>query len=264
MSQSVKVAVDGCTLAARVDGDAGKPWIVLSNSLGADMSAWDGQMEMLTRRYRVLRYDTRGHGGSELSRTPVGFAEMAADVVALMDHFAIARAVFLGVSLGGMTGLAVALDHPGRLAQLVCCAARADAPPDYVRNWNERIAAVKAGGMAAVVDALVARWLSAAIRDARPDLAAAIAAMVRKTPPAAYIACAEALKTLDFLKRLPDMRVPTLYVAGETDPSAPPTVMKQMADATPGASFRLVAGAAHLINCDSPAGFAEAIAEIVG
>jgi 3-oxoadipate enol-lactonase len=261
MDGQVKVPVPQCSLAARVDGPTDKPWLVLSNSLGADNSMWDAQMPALTARYRVLRYDVRGHGASELSTSPIRMDTLVADVVALMNYFDIGRTAFLGLSLGGMTGLGVALDHPQRLTHLICCAARADAPPDYVRTWCERITAIKTGGIDAVAPGILDRWLSPATRTSRPDVEAAISAMIRRTPAAGYIGCAEALKSLDYLGRLASMTVPTLYVAGEGDVSAPPSAMRRMADRTPGAQMRVVTGAAHLINCDNPTGFARAIGD---
>ena len=143
MDARMKVDVPGCTLSARLDGPKDKPWMVLSNSLGADLSMWDPQMPALTARHRVLRYDGRGHGESALSTSPIRMDTLVADVIALLDRLGIERVEFLGLSLGGMTGLGLALNHPQRLTRLICCAARADAPPDYVHTWDERIAAIK-------------------------------------------------------------------------------------------------------------------------
>ncbi len=127
---NARVAARGASLFTRVDGAerSDAPWIVLSNSLAADHTMWDPQIPALTARYRVLRYDTRGHGASDAPEGPYDFDMLVADVIAVMDHHGVERATFMGLSLGGMTGLGLALAHPQRLSRLVCCDARADAP----------------------------------------------------------------------------------------------------------------------------------------
>jgi len=130
------------------------------------------QMKTLVKHYRVLRYDTRGHGQSDVPAAPYSFDDLVGDAVALLDHYQIERATFMGLSLGGMTGLGIALAHPGRLEALVCCDARADAPPQFVQGWNERINAVRGGGLASILPATVERWLSAAFRATHPDVVA--------------------------------------------------------------------------------------------
>ncbi|HEV7873673.1 MAG TPA: alpha/beta fold hydrolase, partial [Enterovirga sp.] len=122
------VEIAGGRLFTRVDGEDVRPWLVLSNSLAADHTMWDPQIPLLTKRYRVLRYDTRGHGRSDAPPAPYSFDDLVGDVRAVMDHYRVERAAYMGLSLGGMTGLGLALAHPDRLSALVCCDARADNP----------------------------------------------------------------------------------------------------------------------------------------
>lgn len=256
---SGRVEVNGTILNTRIDGEEGAPWIVLSNSLAATLDMWQPQVDLLARRYRVLRYDTRGHGGSDAPAGDYSFADLVGDVIGLMDRFGIERAAYMGLSLGGMTGLGLALAHPERVERLVCCDARADAPPPFIASWDDRVAAIRAGGMAAIAEPTLERWFSGRFRTDRPAEVAHARRMILSTDVEGYAGCAAALKRLDYLQHLPGMTVPTLFVVGEEDSGAPPPVMQAMAAATPGSAFRSVAGAAHIANMDNPTGFAEAI-----
>ncbi len=256
---NVKIAVNGTGLNTRVDGPEAADWIILSNSLAADLTMWDPQISFLTRTYRVLRYDTRGHGLSDAPEGPYSFDELVADIAGLMDHFGIERAAFMGLSLGGMSGLGLALSHPDRVGKLICCDARADAPPAFVDSWDQRTAAIRKGGMEAVVSGSLERWLTEGFRTSDPATAERCAAMIRNTDPDGYIACAAALKRLDYLKDLHMLDLPVLYVVGDEDSGAPPAVMKDMAEKTPNSRLAIVENAAHIANLDNPSGFNTAI-----
>ncbi len=254
---------DGFALATYVFGAADAPWLTLSNSLGASARMWQPQLPWLARHFRILAYDTRGHGASDAPEGPYGFDDLVGDVVALLDHFGIARTSYIGLSLGGMTGLGLALDHPGRVENLVCCDARADAPGAVAQMWDDRIAAVDRGGMAAIVDSTFDRWfVPSSLNDA--DLMAGMRSMFLATSPAGYKGCAAALKRLAFLERLGGMRVPTLYVGGTKDGSAAPAVMGEMAERTPGGRYIEIPDAAHISNVDNPAAFNRAVAAFLG
>ena len=254
----------GVTLNARVDGEEGRPWIVLSNSLGATLSMWEPQMPLLTKGYRVLRYDTRGHGGSDAPPGPYGFDDFTGDVLGLMDAHGIDRAAFMGLSMGGMTGLGLALDHANRMERVVCADGRADAPEPFRAMWDQRIAKVEEGGLEAIADGTLASWLSEGWREANPGETARIRRMVTSNDPDGYIACCRGLKTLDYLRRLGDVAVPVLYVGGSEDKGASPETMRAMAAATPGGEYREIAGAAHVANLNAPEAFDAAIAEFLG
>ncbi len=255
-----RVDLGGYALNTRIDGPEGAEWIVLSNSLGADLTMWDDQVALLAARYRVLRYDTRGHGASDTVAGPCSFAELTGDVLALMDHFGIEQAAFMGLSMGGMTGLDLAIRHSDRLSRVVCADARADAPAAFQANWDDRIAKVEAGGLAAIVDGTLAGWLTDVWRKAHPDRLAAIRDMVLANDPQGYIACCHALKGLDLLRHLGHARVPVLYVGGSQDVGAAPAVMQAMADATPSGKYVSIPDAAHVANINAPAAFNAAIA----
>jgi 3-oxoadipate enol-lactonase len=253
----IEVAVRGARLSARVDGAEGKPWLLLGNSLAADLTMWDDQIGLTTRTHRVVRYDTRGHGQSEASTGPYDFPLLVEDMLAVLDAVGAARSDILGLSLGGMTALGLALAHPGRVGRMLVCDARADAPPPFVQGWDDRIAVVRDKGTGALVEGTLARWFTPAAPQTARDRAAA---MIRTTADAGYLGCAAALKTLDYLRHLPGMTVPVLYLVGAEDMGAPPAAMAAMAEATPGGRLITLPGLAHVPNMEDPAAFNAAIA----
>ncbi|MEM9230616.1 MAG: 3-oxoadipate enol-lactonase [Pseudomonadota bacterium] len=258
-----RVELPGVVLNTAVDGPDGAPWIVLSNSLGASLAMWDPQMALLTRTYRVLRYDTRGHGQSDAPPGPYSFDALIGDVLALMDHYRIEQAHFMGLSMGGMTGLGLALTDPGRFRGVICADGRADAPPPFRAMWDDRIAKVSQGGLEAIVEGTLASWLTDDWRMANPGPTEAIRKMVLSNAPDGYIACCEALKTLDYLKDLSHVSCPVLYIGGALDKGAPPEVMQAMAAATPGATYVQIAAAAHVANINAPEAFNAALARML-
>ncbi len=266
MSTVTMVDCGGFKLATCVDGlsDASAPWLVLSNSLGASMMMWEPQLAVLGRKYRILRYDTRGHGASEAPQGTYDFGGLTHDVLALMDHYHIGKASFMGLSLGGMTGLGLAIHHSSRFDKIVCCDARADNPPPFVQSWDDRKAAVDAGGLQSIVNGTMERWFVESWRKAHPDRLQHFVDAFLATSLEGYKACADALKTLDYLKDLGSVSLPVLYVVGAEDLGAPPQVMRAMAMATPGSAYIEVPHGAHLPNVDNSADFNTAIAGFLG
>ncbi len=254
------VETNGTQLWTQVDGPDDGQWLVLSNSLAATHAMWDPQMDLLTGKYRVLRYDSRGHGASAAPPAPYSFDDLIGDVIGLLDHFGIAHCSFMGLSMGGMTGLGLALQHSERIDRLVCCDARADAPPPFVQSWVDRIAVVREKGTAALVDGTLDRWFNAAFRDSAPKAVIKAGAMISGTSDEGYVGCAEAIRRLDYLRLLPTLTVPTLYVVGKQDMGAPAEAMTAMAEATPGGLYAEIDPAAHIANWENPEAFNAAIA----
>ena len=245
----------GVVLNTRVDGDGAKPWIVLSNSLGANLTMWDEQIAFLSETHRILRYDTRGHGGSDAPPGPYTFDDLVADVLGVMEAHGIEQADFMGLSMGGMTGLGLALAHPDRFRRIVCADGRADAPQGFRDMWDQRIAAVDTGGLAAIVEGTLASWLTEDWRAAHPARVAEVRDMVLGNDPEGYINCCLALKGLDYLRHLGGVSIPVLFIGGSEDKGAAPEVMQAMADATPGGTYVMVPGAAHVANINAPEAF---------
>lgn len=254
----ISVAAKGARLSAQVDGAEGKPLLLLSNSLAADLTMWDDQIPLFTQTHRVVRYDTRGHGQSDAPDGAYDFPMLVADMLAVLDAVGAAKADICGLSLGGMTALGLGLDHPERVGRMLVCDARADAPEPFVTGWDDRIAVVQGKGTAGLVDGTLARWFTPNAPQGPRDRAAA---MIRTTPAAGYIGCARALQTLDYLRHLGDLTVPTLYLVGEEDMGAPPAAMEAMAKATPGGRLIRLPGVAHVPNMENPAAFNAAVAD---
>lgn len=269
MSAAQLVHVDGLAIEARVDGPDGagagaKPWIVLSNGLGTTFGMWDLQIETLTRTHRVLRTNMRGHGRTDAPAGPYAMTDLMADLLGVMDHFEIARADMLGLSLGGVLALNLGLDHPERVGRILCCDARADAAPAFLDSWDTRIAAVAAQGMEPVVAGTVERWLTSTFRAAHPAETAATAAMLRATDPVGYMGCARALQTHGVMARLGAMTPHVLYVVGSEDAGAPPDIMRAMAAATRHADFIEIPAAAHVPPIDAAEAFNALLVSALG
>jgi 3-oxoadipate enol-lactonase len=243
-------------LSIRLDGESGRPWLLVSNSLGTDLHMWDDQVALLTRTHRVIRYDTRGHGQSSAPEGPYSFDLLVADMVAVLDHVGAAKADVMGLSLGGMTALGLGLQHPDRVGRMIVCDARADNPPPFVASWDDRIAAIASGGMAAIAEGTLARWFTG---DCAPEVRERAREMILATSVTGYTGCARALQGLNYLKDLPQMKPPVLYLVGAEDMGAPKEAMAAMAEATPRAEFVVLPGLAHVPNMEDPETFAAAV-----
>lgn len=260
----MKSTSDTFTLNARIEGPADAPWLILSHGVATNLSMWDGVVPALSRHYRVLRYDTRGHGSSPATPGDYTLGQLAGDVIALMDAQKIDSAHFCGLSLGGMTGLGLALDHADRFRSIVVADARAAAVPAYREAWAQRAAAARAGGIETLVEPSVSRWFPDAFRASHPDEIARVEAMVRATSVDGYCGCAAALAGLDYESRLGDIRLPVLYLVGAEDQGAPPAVMRAMQQATPQSRYVEIPNAGHLSAVDQPDAFARAVLDFVG
>lgn len=254
---------DGTLLNTRLDGPEGAPWLVMSNSLGSNLSMWDGQIDLLTAKYRVLRYDHRGHGASDVPPGPYTFDRLTADVIDLMDHHGIETADFIGLSMGAMTGMGLAIHHAPRFGRMVLADGRADAPEMFKAMWDQRIAVVSEYGTEGVADGTLEMWLSADWRAENPEATRAVRDMIAATDPNGYIACCQGLKTLNYLKDLGSVGNPVLYICGANDKGAPPEVMRAMAKATPGAAYVEIPNAGHVPNINRPQAFNAAIADFL-
>jgi 3-oxoadipate enol-lactonase len=234
-----------------ISGPADAPPLLLLNSLGSDLSMWDGQIGVLSQRFRVIRCDTRGHGRSPVPPGPYTVDDLGADVLALLDSLGVERAHVAGVSLGGLLGLWLATHAATRVDSLalVCTAANFPTP----QTWAERARLVRAGGAEAVADAVVARWFTADFAAREPARVAAARAMIAATPAEGYAACCEVLAAADMRPFLGAVRAPTIVVSGAEDPASPPERGEELAALIRGASFVEVPDAAHLAPLERPA-----------
>ena len=256
------VAVGGLGLRCRVDGQAGAPWLVFSNSLMTDLTLWDAQVHALAGRFRILRYDQRGHGGSAVPPADCTFDALADDLAGLLDHFGVATATVVGVSMGGVTALALAARHPGRVARVAACDCQPASTPAGGAAWDERIAMAQAGGMAALVEPTVARWFRPETIQQDPPALRQVRVGIGATPLNGFIRAARALQHYDLRAALPALRCPAAFIAGAEDGMLP-AVMRATADSCPHATFTAIPDAGHLPNVEQPAPFNAALSALL-
>ncbi|MCZ4536489.1 3-oxoadipate enol-lactonase [Gordonia terrae] len=231
---------------AVVTGRADGPAVVLSNSLGSTHRMWDSQVAALEERFRLVRYDTRGHGDSPVPPGPYSIDELADDVIALLDRFDIERAHLVGLSLGGMTMMRVAARNPERVDRLALLCTAAYLPP--AQGWTDRAALVRADGTSAVAAAVVQRWFTPGYLAANTEARQQFEAMVAATPAEGYAACCEAIAAMDQRSDLSSIIAPTLAIAGAGDPATPPDLLRDIIDAVPNGRLLVVPDSAHLAN----------------
>jgi 3-oxoadipate enol-lactonase len=241
------------------EGPRDAPPLVLAGSLGSTLEMWRPQLPALTGRFRVVRIDHRGHGGSPVPDGPYAVADLAGDVLALLDELGLGRVAWCGLSLGGMVGMHLASQAPDRIASLTLCCTSAHFPDPT--GWRERIAAVRAGGTAPIADAVVRRWFTPGWAAAHPDVVAEATDMVATTPDAGYLAGCQAIEVWDHRPRLAAIDVPTLVLAGSGDLATPVEPhARTLVDAIPGARLEVL-DAAHLATVERAAEATPLIAE---
>ena len=239
-------------LNVEVTGSLDLPKIIFSNSLGSDLRMWNPQVEAMKDKYCIIRYDKRGHGNSSPAQGPYSFDMLENDVIKIMDNLEVEKANFVGLSMGGMTSLGLALKHQNRFDKFVCCAARADMPPPMQDGWNQRIAVVKESDTAGVVNGSLERWYSEKFTNdpANTDIINLSKDMITNTSKEGYIGSCEAIKKLDYLKELSTINREILYISGEIDMGAPAMAMEEMHHLTPNSKYECISGAAHILNIE--------------
>jgi len=234
----------------RLDGPVGAPVLMLSNSLGTAVGMWDDHLPALADHFWVLRYDQRGHGRTPAPPGPYTIAELGRDALELLDQLGLERVSFCGTSLGGMTGMWLAINAPERIDRLGLCCTSAHLPPREM--WTERAATVRADGVEAVADAQLERWFTPAFAERRPEAVERARRVLLETPPEGYAGCCEAIATHDLRHELGSIRAPTLVLAADDDPATPPDHGRLIADAIDGARFVVLERARHLAVVEVP------------
>src|SRR5436190_17512015 len=250
------IDADGCLLNVSVEGRDGGPTLMLSNSLGSTMAMWEPQMRALGQVFRVVRYDHRGHGKSGVPPGPYSIERLGRDVLAILDDLNIAKTHWCGLSMGGMVGQWVAASAPDRFGKIVLANTACHYPDPT--NWLNRIRAVKEGGMPGIADTVIAAWLTADFREREPQVTANLKAMLLASPVEGYLACCEALSTLDQRELLPGIKSPTLVIAGRHDVATPIAAGEYIRSQIPGASMTIL-DAAHISNVEQPHTFTDAV-----
>jgi 3-oxoadipate enol-lactonase len=229
-------------------GPPGAPVVVLSHSLGSDLSMWAPQLAALEGSFHVLRYDGRGHGQTTVRREPCTIAELGGDVLRLLDALALERVHFCGLSIGGLIGMWLGVHAPKRIASLVL--SNTAARIGTAETWNARIEAVRKDGMAAIAPTVVGRWFTPAFRERSPAVVAAALRTLAATPAEGYVACCAAIRDADASGDLGTIRAPTLVVAGSSDPATTPADGRLLAEGIAGAKY-VELPASHLSNLEA-------------
>jgi 3-oxoadipate enol-lactonase len=254
------ITVDDASIHYRFDGPDTAPVLVLSNSLGTELGMWDGQVAAFTSRFRLLRYDGRGHGRSASPPGPYTIERLGRDVVGLLDRLGLERVSFCGLSKGGMVGQWLGVNAGARLDRLIL--ANTSACTGAAEIWSQRIATVLAEGMRPIVPALIDRWFTKLFQERSPDVVARIAAMLLATDPAGYAACCAAVRDMDQRATIGSIRTRTLVIAGRHDLATPPDHSRLIAERVPAAGL-VELDAAHLSNIEAEAAFSMAALEFL-
>ena len=240
-----------------LEGQSGSPALVFSNSLGANYSMWDSQAHEFRKKFRILRYDTRGHGHSSSTPGPYSIEQLAKEVVAMLDALDLDRVHFCGLSMGGMIGMWLSLNAPERLNKLVLC--NTGAQIGTIDAWNARIDAVRKNGMKSIAPAVIERWFTPAFREKSPAIVSSTQKMIEEASPDGYAACCAAIRDCDYREQVAAIRTPTLVISGAHDPATPPADGRFLAQQIPGARY-VQLNAAHLSNIEDLGHFNQELA----
>src|SRR5580658_3034886 len=257
----MKIKANNITINYQVDGPEGAPWIVLSNSLATSTAMWDEQAAALKDTFRVLRYDQRGHGGTDAPAGRYTYDTLLADAMALLDALSIKKAHFGGLSMGGATALGLAERHPDRFDRIMVFDSPCQSTPQSSQQWEERIEVAQKQGIEALVEPTVARWVPPDIVAKNPPHVDKIRAMIRATPVNGFIGCAAALADHDYASAVTTVKNPVLFLGGEKDAATAP--MRKLNEKLPGSKFVALEGAGHISNMDRPAEFTKAIRDFL-
>ena len=242
-----------------LSGKKGAPVVVLSHSLACSLVMWNPQMDDLSPHFQVLRYDMRGHGHSDVTPGPYTIELLAEDVIGLLDALSIDRVHFVGLSVGGMIGQSLALNHPKRLRSLALCDTASAVPQEAQPIWQERIERTRAKGMESQVNETMERWFTPAFLKQNPPMVGLIRKQILATPVAGYLGCAEAIRKLNYLNRLSEMKLPTLIMVGEDDPGTPVSASRAIHERIPDSKLVILPSARHLSNVEQAEAFNAAL-----
>jgi len=253
----MKISANGISVNYTFDGPANAPVVTMSHSLATDLGMWDPTMPALTSRFRVLRYETRGHGQTEAPRGAYTLDQLADDALALLRALNIQRTHWVGLSMGGMIGQDV-------LLSLSLCDTSSRIPADAKPLWDDRIRTAEAKGMEPLVEPTLSRWFTAPFREKNKDVVDKVAKMIRTTPVTGYAGCCHAISALNLTDRLSAIKLPTAVIVGEDDPGTPVAASRVIAENIKGARLDIIPAAAHLSNMEQPEAFNRALSGFLG
>lgn len=246
----MQIKANGIRMNYELSGKKGAPVVVLSHSLSCNLLMWNPQMDALNPHFQVLRYDTRGHGATDALPGSYTLELLAEDVIGLLDALDMDRVHFVGLSMGGMIGQCLGLNHPHRLKSLVLCDTASIVPAEAQAVWHERLDKVRKKGMEALSEETMERWFSPAFLRQNPPMVKLIREQILATPVTGYIGCVEAIRRLNTLGRISAIKTPTLILVGEDDPGTPVSASKAMHERIAGSKLAVLPSARHLSNVE--------------
>src|SRR5262245_52469783 len=255
----MKLTANGIGTHYELEGTAGAPVVALSHSLAANLHLWDAQAATLRDRYRVLRYDIRGHGGSDVPPAPYTLEQMADDLHGLMQALGIANAHFVGLSMGGLIGMTMALRYPRAIRTLVLADTTASYGPERKPMWDDRIRVAEAHGIEPLLERTMEAWFTAPFRAARPDVIEGVCAMLRPTSVTGYVGAIQAIGYGDLREDIRAIRCPVLILVGEEDRGTDITMARTMHERIAGSELVVIPKAAHCSCIEAPEAFNRAL-----
>ena len=253
------IEANGIKMNYELSGREGAPVVTLSHSLGSSLVMWNPQLEVLEPHYQVLRYDTRGHGDSEAPTGAYTLDMLGEDALGLLDALSIGKVHFVGLSMGGMIGQCLALNHADRIEDLALCDTAALLPEEAQPVWQERIETAREKGMEALVDGTLERWFTPDFLKRNSTEVKQIRQQLLATPVDGYMGCSEAIRGLNYLERLSEIKMPTLIMVGEKDPGTPVAAAVAMQQRIAGSALIVLPSAAHLSNVEQAESFNSAL-----
>jgi 3-oxoadipate enol-lactonase len=259
----MKTRANGIEVNYEVHGKEGSPWLVLSHSLACSVRMWDPQIAALKDQYRILAYDTRGHGASEAPKGAYTLELLADDLHFLLKELKIEKPHFCGLSMGGMIGQTFALKYPGAFRSLTLADTTSRYPAEAAPLWAERIKTAETKGMEPLAQPTLERWFTEPFRKSNPAAVDTIRKLILATPAAGYAGCSHAIPKINLTARLKEIRCPILVIVGEQDPGTPLAMAREIHDNAPGSKLVVLPQAAHLANLEQPEGFSRALREFL-
>ena len=259
----MKIRANGIETYYEIHGPEGAPWLILSHSLACSVRMWDPQIAALRGTYRILAYDTRGHGASEAPPGPYTLEMLADDLHGLLGSLGIANPHFCGLSMGGMIGQTFALRYPGVFRSLTLADTTSRYPQEAMPVWEERIRLAQAQGMAPLAQPTLERWFTPAFRAAHADTVERVRQLILATPVAGYVGCSRAIPSINLSACLKEIRCPILVLVGEDDPGTPVAMAREIHDHAPGSRLVILPKSAHLANLEAAQDFSRALGEFL-
>ena len=259
----MRINANGIEMNYELSGKSGAPVVMMSHSLGSSLTMWEPQLSSLEPIFQVLRYDTRGHGGTGAPAGPYTIELLGQDAVGLLDALRIPKVHWVGLSLGGMIGQCLALDHPDRLLSAVLCDTSSVVPPEAQPLWQERINIVREKGLQPLLEPTLERWFTPSFLGRNPETLTRIRREFLATPHEGFIGCIEAIRKINYLDRLHEFKIPVQIIVGEDDPGMPVATAKVVQSRIRDSKLAVIRSARHLSNLEQPEAFNSALLEFL-